>query len=148
MASAAPPALTGDYCFNSVMVAFLPLLLLLLSILTDTLAGSLARITGTLAGSLASITGTLAGTLASIFAGITGIRTGITSVLAGILSVALLHSVLATVGALLQHGLANRVPTAVVASVAAAVLLLLLGLCRPGQATGPYASFLLLLPLP
>ena len=52
---------------------------------------------------------------------------------------------LATVGALLQHGLANRVPTAVVASVAAAVLLLLLGWCRPGQATGPYVSFLLLL---
>ena len=73
---------------------------------------------------------------------------GNTSILAGTATVALLHSVLATVGALLQHGLVHRVPTTVVASAAAAELLLLLGWCRPGQATGPYASFLLLLPLP
>ena len=134
MASAALPALTGNHCLNTSggMVAFLHLLtLLLLSILSVALLGVL---TGILAGILTGITGILA-----------GILTGIT----GILTVALLHAVLATVGALLQHGLANlvlnRVPTAVVAAVAAAVLLLLLlqpGWCR---ARGVYIPLLLLL---
>ena len=132
MASATPPALTGDHCLNSGMVAYLPLLLLLLSILTGL---GIAVNTSILAGNT------------SLLAGNTSIHAGNTSILAGTATVSLLHSVLATVGALLQHGLAHRVPTAVVASAAAPELLL--GWCRPGQDTGPHTSILLLLlPLP
>ena len=82
MASAAPPALTGDHCLNT--GGGIVALLHLLSILPVALTG----VTGTLAGMLTDVSG--------IVTGVSGILTGITGIL--LLAVLAIVGVVGTVG--------------------------------------------------